>query len=67
MTKRFTISDGENYWNKYEKFVELYNDDTLTVNEVFEKLKISKNKLTAYRKRGFDEDRLIKRDHRRKG
>ena len=67
MDKRFRIVDGENYWSKYERFVELYNDHTLSVDEVHKKLEISKNKLNAYRKRGFDEDRLIKRDHRRKG
>ena len=61
--KRFTIVDGENYWSKYERFVELYNDHTISVDEVYKKLEISKNKLDAYRKRGFDENRLIKRDH----
>ena len=64
--KRFIISDGENYWSKYEEFVKLYNTHTLSIKEVFAKLKVSNKKFNTYRKRGFAENRLVKRSNRRK-
>ena len=63
MTKniRFRIVDGDDYWCKYEEFVRLYNEGDLTVNEIFNKLKMTNRRFDNYRKRGFSENRLKSR------
>ena len=58
MNKRFNLSEGGNYWNKYEEYVELYNARTLTLPEIRKKLDISKNKMKQYYDRGIQENQL---------
>ncbi len=61
MTKRFRIVNGEDYWCKYEEFIQLYNESDLTVKEIFNKLKMTNKRFNNYRKKGFKENRLKSR------
>lgn len=60
MTINFRIVEGENnsFWDKYEEFVKLWNDEKYTVKEIRKILGISLSKYYQYRDKGFSENRL---------
>ena len=54
----FNIKDGENYWNKYDEFIELYNNSNLTILQIRETLKLTSNKYRQYRKKAIKENKI---------
>lgn len=56
----FRIVEGENssFWDKYEEFVKLWNDEKYSVKEIREILGITPSKYYQYRDKGFSENRL---------
>lgn len=50
---------SEEYYQDYEEFIRLYNENKINVNELCETLNLSQGKYKQYRKRGFEENRLI--------
>ena len=63
----YNVIEGENYWNKYEDFLKLYNDSPLNTKEIREYLQITSNKYQQYREREIEESRLKKRGEHRNG
>ena len=69
MTKnkiQFNIINGENYWNKYEEYIQLYNNPNITVKEIFKKLKISNRRFNNYHKKAIKENRITNRREQKK-
>lgn len=62
MRPNFNIVEEKNsdFWDKYEQFIQLWNDERYTVKEIREILGISLSKYYQYRDKGFNENRLDK-------
>lgn len=62
----FNIVEGsdEEYYSKYEEFIEYYNNTDLTVNEIRLKLDLNTYKLKKYREKALEENRLTKIGYR---
>lgn len=60
MGLNFRIVEGENndFWDKYEEFIKLWNDKKYTVKEIRKILGISLSKYYQYKDKGFSENRL---------
>lgn len=60
MALNFRIVEGENssFWDKYEEFIQQWNDGKLTIKEIQENLGIPVSKYRQYRERGLNENRL---------
>lgn len=54
----FTISEGNDYYDKYEEFIDYYNNSNLTINEIRLKLDLNTYKLKKYREKAIIEKRL---------
>lgn len=50
--------DAGDFWDKYEEFIQLWNDGKITVKEIRENLGIPISKYKQYREKGMDENRL---------
>lgn len=63
MKPTFTITEGEdpNYYNKYQDFLELYNNTKTPTKEIHTILDISQNQYRNYRKRAIEENQLQNR------
>lgn len=63
MTLTFNIVEGEpeDYWENYEEFLRLYNENTMPVKRIKEKLNLNETKYNQYRKRAIEENRLESR------
>ena len=57
---RIVEDKNNNFWDKYEEFIKLWNDEQYTVKEIREILGISTKKYYQYRDRGFSENLLDK-------
>ena len=51
----FKVVKGEPFWDKFEQYVELYNEGSCTVRDIPKKLDISEYKHLRYRRRAVDE------------
>lgn len=56
----FKVVEGEldTYWDNYEKFIELYNENSIPVKKIKEDLELSPKKYMRYRERAIEENRL---------
>ena len=56
----FNIVEGENssFWDKYEEFIQQWNEGKLLVKEIRENLGISISKYNQYRDKAISEGRL---------
>ena len=62
MRPNFNIVEekNNNFWDKYEEFVRLWNDEKYSVKEIRKILGISLSKYYQYRDKGFSENVLDK-------
>lgn len=61
MTKiNFHIVEGEpeDFWDHYQKFITLYNENIMPVKRIKEKLRLSESKYNQYRNRAIEENKL---------
>lgn len=60
MTLNFRVVEGEpeDYWDKYEEFIRLYNDNRIPVRRIKEKLGLRETKYNQYRNRAIEENKL---------
>lgn len=62
----FKIIEGIDYYDKYEEFIEAYNNEEILVRDVKNNLGISSAKFQNYYQKAKAENRLIKRSGGRK-
>lgn len=65
--KNFRIIEGEDFYNKYEEWLELYNNSKLTTRDIVKTLGITAHKAKQYRQRAIEEDCLKVRGIRGSG
>lgn len=60
MRPNFNIveEDAEDFWDKYEEFIQHWNEGKLKVKEIQENLGIPVSKYRQYRERALNENRL---------
>lgn len=56
--KNFRIIEGDDFYNKYEEWLDLYNNSKLTTKDIVKALGITAHKAKQYRQRAIEEDRL---------
>ena len=56
----FNVVEGEkeDFWDKYEEFIQQWNNGKLTVKEIRENLGIPVSKYRQYREKALNENRL---------
>lgn len=59
----FKIVEGTNrdYWDNYEEFIQLYNENKIPVKQIKETLQLTNSKYTQYKEKAIEENRLNKR------
>lgn len=62
----FRIIEGVDYYDKYEEFIEAYNNEEILVTDIKNYLGITSAKFQNYYQKAKAENRLIKRSQGRK-
>ena len=57
---KFNLIEGdpEDYWEKYEQFIKLYNDNQIKVTEIKKRLNLTNGEYRRYRRHAIKENRL---------
>lgn len=60
MRPNFNVVEGEkgDFWDKYEEFIQLWNEGKLMIKEIRETLDIPVSKYRQYREKALNENRL---------
>ena len=63
MGLNFKIVDGDDYYDKYDEFIEYYNNEEYGITRIREELGLSSNKYRDYRRKGLRENKIISRSN----